>query len=135
MAKLPPFGKSKRERLRGGETWTVINVQSGKEQALRIKLNDRMRLESRFNWSDNVNLYPEATTEWYALGNENIKLTQLRDHPQKGKLYQFEVLIDAAKKQLWLEEGGAGNVELTLHETNPDEGRVGAGSGAAGYRR
>ena len=128
--KLPPIGKSKKDRFKGAETWTVVSVAPGADVGLVEK--DRVRIEAK-SGSKNATLFPDTTTGLYKAGYTEIALKVVKDDSVTGLWYQFDGLLNGQKTTLWLTEGGVGETEAEI--TNTDPTRKGGGGGLAGIRR
>ena len=133
--KLPPFGKSKKHRLRSGETWTVLAVKPGNEKKIGLKAGDRFRLEKRTGFKD-ANMFPEQHTQLFEHKNEEIGLEIVRDSDTLGITYKFEITMDGGPTTLWLQEGGDPQVAGSEAEIcDADPTTMGGGGGVATIRR
>jgi hypothetical protein len=132
MGRIQDIGESRKDRLYGGETWTVTWVKPGRDVGLAV--GQRLRLEDRLG-GKNAYLFPDANSPLHNQGNTEIKLDETKNNPTDGFTYAFNVKLNGSSKALWLKEGSAvPGTEAEIWEANPDQTGTSPG-GSAGIRR
>ena len=135
-------GKKRKDKLSGGETWTVTYVTGSKD--LGLAKGNRLRLEYKKK-PEKVVLFPDVNTVLYK-SYEEIPVEQIADDPQHGRTYQFEGLLNGETGvTLYLQEGGQKPIGAPASDPDPEmeiwvddptkTAGPGSGGGAAGIRR
>lgn len=132
MPRIPNVGNAKKDRLIGGETWTVVWLAPGTDIGLAV--DERFRLEERFGLS-NGTMFPEQGTALHP-GNEEVKLKIIRDDDVNGFTYEGEIKFKNKKIMIWIQEGSAqATSEAEIWLSDPTVGVAGGPGGVAGIRR
>jgi len=132
MPKIKRIGESKKDRLIGGETWTVLWVDPDPAKNIGLVEKNRLRLEERFGLN-NGNMFPDQSTAMFN-DNKSVKLKILVDDEVEGFLFQGEIKVNGKKIPIWIEEGSTEtDTEAEIWLTDPrTSARPG---GVAGLRR
>jgi len=132
MPRIPDIGNAKKDRLIGGETWTVLWVLPNIDIGL-VKDN-RLRLEERWGLN-NGTMFPEQGTALHP-GNEEIKLKIIRDDDVNGFTYAGEIDYNGSITPIWIQEGSTQlNTEAEIWLKDPTTEVAARPGGVAGIRR
>jgi len=140
MAKIPDVGKpggNRKDRIHGGETYTVVYTTSGHD--LGLKKGDRIRFEHGQSPNSDT-LFPDTNT----VLNESfpeIELQDITNPPGGARTYEFVGLLNGEKAMLYLQEGYTAQPSWPLITPEPEmeiwviKPGPGGGGGVAGLRR
>jgi len=130
------IGKSKKNQVSGGETWTVGWHKPGPNHYTGFHEGQRFRLEDEGN-PHKMTMYPEEDTELYLAGNEEIEMTT----DNGGDTFTYQATFDGSVIYYWWYEGdspknppGWPDDEAQIWRYDPLGGGMMPG-GSAGSRR